>query len=174
MNAQPILQILYFLVHLPESRVMETVAFDAEDDELVEETFPRTLFAASMKVGLDGWSMGLALLRSKTTTSDMVGLAATVDWVQSRAISIPFLTSSGLYSSGSKDLSTSLIKSPFSYDFHAWLTNGNNRWNFVNCAQGSLKSSLLHCKLPICQLVQNKITEEDKIEKLVKVYSDWH
>ena len=106
-------------IHLAENSVTETVALEVEDEPVEVDISPRTLFEASMKVGLMGLSIGPALLRSKTTTSDMVGLAATVDWVQSRAILITLFTSSELYSSWFSDSSTNLINSPFSYNFHA-------------------------------------------------------
>lgn len=94
------------------------VAFEVED-ELEEDVSPRTLLVASIKVGLVGWSSGSFLVNNNTTTSDIIGLAATADWVQRRAISIILFTSSGLYSSRSSDSSTKAIKLSLSYSFQA-------------------------------------------------------
>ena len=54
------------------------VAFEAED-ELEEDVSPRTLLVASIKVGLVGWISGSFFVNNITTTSDIIGLAATAD-----------------------------------------------------------------------------------------------
>ena len=64
--------------YLPETCETDTVALEAED-ELEVDVSPLTLLVASIKVGLVGWSSGSFLVNNNTTTSDIIGLAATAD-----------------------------------------------------------------------------------------------
>ena len=66
-------------IHLAENCVIETVTLEVEDEPMEVDIPQRTLFEASMKLGLVGLSLAPTLLWSKTATSNMVGFAATVD-----------------------------------------------------------------------------------------------
>lgn len=72
------IKVVYNAFYLPETCEIDTVALETED-ELEVDVSPLTLLVASIKVGLVAWSSGSFLVSSNTTTSDIIGLAATAD-----------------------------------------------------------------------------------------------
>lgn len=89
------------------------------DDPVEGVVPPRTLLVTSTKAGLVGSCTVSLLLSSITTTSDMVGLEATDDWVHMRAMSITFFNSPVVHSFRFNFSSTKSINMSFSCRFHA-------------------------------------------------------